>query len=233
MKNRPIITLAVLVALICVGAIWFLQRAPSPLPQISSTTGSATPVSAQPIIPVTPSVVTKAAPTPPTPSKQPPAPTKPIAEWEMKVEQLLTANIPETETAQMLINLMPTLPEDGQSEVAQHISNLLPDKDYSRAMPLIKNTRLPEDVLDVLVTDLMNREDAVKLPALLEIAKLPSHPHQEEAITDLQIFLDVDHGTDWNKWNGAMLAYLKSQAEEDAAPPDTAPSFPGTPIPKP
>jgi len=39
-------------------------------------------------------------------------------------------------------------------------------------------------VLDVLVTDLMNRDDAIKLPTLLEIAKIPNHPHREEASTD-------------------------------------------------
>ena len=74
-----------------------------------------------------------------------------------------------------------------------------------------------EDVLDVLVTDLMNREDPVKLPTLLEIAKIPNHPHHEEAATDLQIFLDEDYGTDWTKWDAKLKEYLKKQAAENAA----------------
>ena len=91
---------------------------------------------------------------------------------------------------------------------------------------IVKNPQMPEEVLDVFVTDLMNRDDAVKLPTLLEIAKIPNHPHHEEAQTDLQIFLDEDYGNDWGKWDAAMKAYLKKQAEEAAA--DAAPA-PGVP----
>jgi hypothetical protein len=124
--------------------------------------------------------------------------------------------------------MLPTLPAEGQAEAAQHISNLIQDKDYNRVMPLLRNTSLPEEVQDVLVTDLMNREDSVKLPALLEVAKLPNHPHHEEAQTDLQIFLDEDYGNNWAKWEAAMKEYLKKQAAEDAAI-DAATAQPGTP----
>jgi len=98
-------------------------------------------------------------------------------------------------------------------------------------MPLVKNPNLPEEVLDVFVTDLMNRDDSTKLPALLEIAKIPNHPHHEEALTDLQIFLDEDYGNDWNRWNTATKAYLKKQAEEEAAADSTTdtPAAPAVP----
>ena len=84
-------------------------------------------------------------------------------------------------------------------------------------MPLLRNASLPEDVLDVFVTDLMNREDPVKLPALLEVAKMPNHPHHEEAKADLEIFLDQEHGNDWGKWDVAVKKYLQDQAAEEAA----------------
>ena len=57
----------------------------------------------------------------------------------------------------------------------------------------------------------------MKLPILLDIAKIPNHPHHEEAATDLQIFLDEDYGQDWPKWDAAMKSYLKKQAAENAA----------------
>ena len=61
--------------------------------------------------------------------------------------------------AQMLINLLPTFPPEAPvAEAAQHISNLILDKDYNRVLPLLKNPNLSEEVQDVLVTDLMNRE---------------------------------------------------------------------------
>jgi hypothetical protein len=159
-----------------------------------------------------------------------PSSPQPLAEWEVKIDSVLRANPDNSDaanssTAQMLINLLPTLPPEGQAEAAQHVSNLLADSDYSKVLPIIKNPTMNEDVLDVFVTDLMNRDDTVKLPTLLEIAKIPNHPHREEAATDLQIFLDEDYGTDWAKWDAAMKAYLKKQAADNA---DTPPA-PGAP----
>ena len=222
MNSRVLAVLAVIVLAICGGAIWFLNSQPeTPVPEapaVASTTAPATTAAPR-------RVEIKPRPKDETISKfdatateEPaPAPAKPLAEWEVKIDQVLRANADETQTAQILINMLPTLPPDGQAEAAQHISNLILDKDYNRVAPLVKNPGLSEEVLDVFVTDLMNREDAVKLPVLLDIAKIPNHPHHAEAATDLQIFLDEDYGQDWGKWDAAMKSYLKRQAAENAA----------------
>jgi hypothetical protein len=222
MKNRSLALFAAAVLVLCAGVLWFLQRpapiAPEPLPELK-------PVAVQaPVNPPAPAPVTKPVePAPPKPSKA--EPVQALAPWEQKIEQALRADLGETETAQLLINLLPTIPGEGQVEAAQHISNLLLDKDYNRVLPLVKNPRLSQDVLDVFVSDLLNRTDSVKLPTLLEIAKQPNHPHQAEAISDLQIFLDQDHGNDWNKWDGSVKAYLKKQAQEEAATPEAEPQI--------
>jgi len=222
MNSRPLIILAVVVLAICGAAIWFLQSTPppAPLPEIMSATPVAvTGPATMPPPSVAPTAKTETAGT----AVKPPAPPAPMADWEVKIDNVLRANPDNSDaansaTAQMLINLLPTLPAEGQTEAAQHISNLLADKDYGKVLPIVKNPTMPEDVLDVFVTDLMNRDDTVKLPTLLEIAKIPNHPHREEAATDLQIFLDEDYGTDWAKWDSAMKAYLKKQAAENADP---------------
>ncbi len=224
MNNRPLIILASVVLAVCGGAIWYLQMQPvAPVPDAPNTEAvPAAVTSTGPSVPAEPKAPGKVAAE--AAAMNPVEPGKALADWEVKIDQVLRSNVPETETAQLLINMLPTLPAEGQAEAAQHISNLLLDKDYSRVLPLVKNAALPEEVLDVFVTDLMNRDDSVKLPTLLEIAKLPNHPHHEEALTDLQIFLDEDHGNDWNKWDGTMKAYLKKQAAEnaDAAAPPAA-----------
>ncbi len=218
MKFRPLIILAVIVIAIIGGAIWFLQTqpAPKPLPSIVS----ATPAPSTPAPQPQPAAVVRAEPATPRPAQpEQPAPAVEdvqMAEWEVRIDQALRLNTGDTETAQMLINMLPSLPPEGQAEAAQHISNLIQDQDYNRVMPLLRNTNLAEEVHDVFVTDLMNREDAVKLPALLEIAKIPNHPHHEEAQTDLQIFLDEDFGTNWAQWETAMKEYLRKQAAEEA-----------------
>ena len=228
MNNRSILALAAVVFAVCIGAIWFLQSQPSAVRPAKTEPPKSSPKKVEPprstpMEPLPqPPTVAKSVPAP-APAKSTPAP-KQLAPWEVKIDQALRAEIGETETAQLLINMIPTLPAEGQAEAAQHVSNLLLDKDYNRVVPLVKNPNMPEEVLDVFMTDLMNREDPVKLPVLLEIAKIPNHPHREEAHSDLEIFLDEDYGTDWAKWDVALKAYLAKEAAEEAAAAASAPA---------
>ena len=216
MKNLMLATIAAIVIALCVGVGLFLQSGPPPaeLPVVMKT--DVAPPAPLPPSPE-PEVATKPLPVKPVATggnSKPKAAPAPLAPWEMKIDQLLTSNLGETETAQNIINLLPTLPPEGQAEAIQHVTNLLVDKEYQRLMPMVRNLRLPQEVHDILMTDLMNRENKVKLPVLLEIARMVGHPHQEEAKTDLQIFLDADHGTDWNKWGSAVADYVKKEAAE-------------------
>ena len=227
MNSRALTALALIIAAIVGAALWFLNSGTAPqVPAIAlATPGPVVPNTVpgvQPVIVTPPKQKSTAATSKPTATPKPAE----IAEWDNKIDEILRANPDNSDaansaTAQMLINLLPTLPAEGQGEAAQHISNLLADKDYSKVMPFLKNPATAEEVLDVLVTDLMNRPDSVKLPALLEIAKVPNHPTREEALTDLQIFLDEDYGNDFGKWETAMKAYLAKEAAENAA--DDAP----------
>ncbi len=218
-NNRPLLILAVVVLTIVGGTFWFLST--SKVPVLETATKPA-----DIHIPVGPQVDRPAPSTAPavpkkteTASLQPPKPAgtpRPLAEWELRVDEVLRSSADERQTAKILINMLPTLPPEGQEEAAQHISNLVLDEDYRDVLPLVKNPNLPEEVLDVFVTDLMNRDDATKLPALLEIAKISNHPHHEEALTDLEIFLDEDFGNDFGRWQTALTTYLKKQAAEEA-----------------
>jgi len=134
--------------------------------------------------------------------------------WETTIDQILRSNVSEDQMAQMLINILPTLPEDGQVEAANHIANLLPDSDYNSVRPLLLNASLPESVLSVFFTDLMNRDDPTKLNAFLDIAQIPNHPFHDEALSDLQIYVGDDYGTDWGKWKTAVDQYLKTANEQ-------------------
>jgi hypothetical protein len=217
MNNRPLLILAIAVLAIVGVTFWFLNST-QPLP-VPTTPEAQIDVPTAPKIPDRPErelslPIPDSAPKTATVPKATP---RPLEGWELKIDEVLRSNADEAQTAQILINMLPTLPAEGQAEAAQHISNLILDQDYAKVMPLVKNPNLPEEVLDVFVTDLMNRDDSTKLPALLEIAKIPNHPHHEEALTDLQIFLDEDYGNDWTRWDAATKAYIKKQAAEEAA----------------
>ena len=114
-----------------------------------------------------------------------------------------------------LYALFPTLPPEGKEEVVQHLSNLVEDEDYPPLSRLLADPKLPEDVLDVLMADLLNRPNTIKLPMFLELAFVPDHPKAEEAKDLLELYLDEDYGTDKVKWEEAMQKWLKNPDNQD------------------
>ena len=121
----------------------------------------------------------------------------------------------ETEKAKQMIAMYPRLPDDGKVEVVQHLSNLLEDKDYkdSGMGDWLKDPATPEDVLDALMADALNRPNATKLPLLLDIAKDPQHPKAEEAKDLLELYLEEDYGSDWSKWQAKTDEWLKQNPD--------------------
>lgn len=227
MNPRSVGIFAIVVAIFIGAAVYYLNspQAPhvSPTPGTVAIPPTATPTPAPhndelPPAPRTPSKpeVAKA-----TPAPVPSVPTPEITEDDRKIDAVLKAFPGSTDednakTARALINLLPTLTPDGQAECISHIGNVLSDEQWNMLMPVWKNPGFNPDVLDAIYTDLMNRDDKVKLPALLEAIRLPNHPQYEEAKSTLEIFLDEDYGNDVGKWDKAVKAYLKKQAEEEA-----------------
>src|SRR5207245_8714191 len=130
--------------------------------------------------------------------------TNVISDWENKIEEILQAECPENEKAKKMLQIFPRLPEDGQVEVAQHLSNLVSDQDYAALGKLLTDDKLPEPVLDVLMADVLNRPNSLKLPLLLEVAKDPQNPKAGEARDLLELFLEENYGTNWNQWQAKM-----------------------------
>ena len=136
-----------------------------------------------------------------------------IAQWEGKVDAILTSEGKEADKAKQMLELLPRLPEDGQIEVAHHISNLLPDQNYAALGKLLTNSTLPEPVLDVLLADTLNRPNSLKLPALLDVAREPGNPKAGEAKELLTLFLEQDYGTDWNLWQSKVEVWLRDNPD--------------------
>jgi len=137
-----------------------------------------------------------------------------ITNWEDRVEQILGSDdSDEAQKAKQMLQIFPRLPEDGQVEVAQHLSNLVSDLDYSGLAALTADASLPESVLDVLLSDALNRPNSLKLPLLLDVAKNEQHPKASEAKDLLELFLEEDYGKDWNKWQSRMQQWLQDNPD--------------------
>jgi hypothetical protein len=124
-------------------------------------------------------------------------------------------------TAQALIDLLPKLTKSGQTECAEHISNLLSDEEYPRVLQIWGNPDSDPDVLKVFATDLMNRPARVMMPAMLDAIKMLNHPYRDEAKRTMQILLDQDYGDNIPQWESAMNAFLEKEANEANKPTPT------------
>jgi len=139
--------------------------------------------------------------------------TSTTAEWEGRLDEILGSDGDETQKAKQMLAIFPSLPSEGQVEAAQHLSNLLPDSEYAPMGKMLTDTKLPDSVIDVLMVDLLNRPNAIKLPLLLDVARAPEHPKATEAKDLLELYLDEDYGTDWNKWQAKMQQWLKDNPD--------------------
>lgn len=158
------------------------------------------------------------APSPGAPVAATPPPVEPVADWSAKLDTILGGSEAEAAKADRLLAMWSSLPPDGQVEVMQHITNLLPDDKFNLLHNTFTNATTHEEVLDVLMTDALNRPNGIKLPALLDVAKTPGHPKAEEAKEILEVFVDANHGADWPKWEKAVQDWLKENPDEG---PDT------------
>ncbi len=156
----------------------------------------------------------------PNPEANPAETTRPadavsgiLTNWEEKVDEILGAETDDTNKVRQLFALFPHVPDESKSEVAQHLSNLVSDEDYSRLGELLKDPALADDTLDVLLADVLNRPNSLKLPYLLEVAQTANHPKADEAKDMLSLFLDEDFGADWPKWKAKMTDWLKDNPD--------------------
>ena len=128
--------------------------------------------------------------------------------WELQLTEKLSRLKP-AERARAIFALLPSLPESALATAAEQAVEKLPDADYpATALPVVTNSETHGQVLSVLFADLLERPDAITLPALLTIAKNPDHPFAPSALDDLRLLLSADHGSDWSRWDAAIRAKL-------------------------
>jgi hypothetical protein len=162
---------------------------------------------------VQPPEKTKFRPPPSIPPGPGPVATNLVPDWEEKVDAILTSDDPDPEKAKKMLAMFPLLSGDAQEEVAHHISNLITDEDYAAFGQYLTNSTLSEDVLDVLLEDVLNRPNSIKLPMLLEVARDSQNPKSAEAKDVLELFLEEDYGNDWAKWESKTKEWLKENPD--------------------
>ena len=98
---------------------------------------------------------------------------------------------------------------DDQRKLAHAAVKYVASTNHALVQQHLFNPELPRTVLSVLMTDTLKRAPSVKLPALLQLARVEGHPLQDEARDLLRGYLGRDHGTNWVKWEESVQSRLK------------------------
>jgi hypothetical protein len=138
-----------------------------------------------------------------------------VMPWEAPINAILESPDDNDQVALRLAGLVPTLPPDGQVEAAQHMVNLLDDENYQTALQMLVNPATPVEVREVIYSDILNRPNTVKLPALVAVVGTPGHSLRDEALGTLQIFVGEDLGNNPQAWSNAVQQFLRVEASED------------------
>jgi len=155
------------------------------------------------------SVAKMATPGDVAPQKPPALNLSPLpASWELQLAQQ-TANLSPPGRARVILKMIPSLPPAALDTATHRAVEDLADADYAESLlPVILNPQTHGQVLSVLFSDLLERPEAVALPALLGIAKSANHPFAPAALDDLRLLLKADYANDWPRWNQAIREKL-------------------------
>ncbi|MFO1475647.1 MAG: hypothetical protein U1F98_03220 [Verrucomicrobiota bacterium] len=210
---KLLVGLGVVVAIVGAGVLlgWLGSRSQGPTgPSVpaAAITNLTTPAPA-PAVKMEPTTTTP-APVNPITTTPTPATNVYAANWEDKISDIIGSDAEDTNKVKLLLELFPQLPEEGQVETVQHLSNLVSDEDYAPLAAMLKDTKLPEPVLDVLLGDALNRPNSIKLPLLLDVAQNPNNPKAGEAKDLMELYLDE---SDPSKWPELLPKWLKDNPD--------------------
>jgi hypothetical protein len=148
----------------------------------------------------------------PKPVLLPPPPEENM-QWEQQLDDVLLADTDANTKADRILALIPTAPTNAQVELSQHLVNMVQDDHYDGAAQMLTNPATPTDVSTVLMNDLLNRNNTLKLPMLLAVARDDDHPLKDQAREMLELLIQQDDGTNWDQWGASINTWLQNNAQ--------------------
>jgi hypothetical protein len=130
--------------------------------------------------------------------------------WEKPVDEILLSNQSNQQKIDALVKLLASTARPGQVEIMHEIVELSRGSTDELLTNLLFRQDLHETVTSVLLTELLKRSNDRRLPMLLSLAQVESHPNSGEAVELLQLLLEQDHAQDWSKWQTAINAAIQA-----------------------
>ncbi len=134
-----------------------------------------------------------------------------VEEGDVMIDEILRSNKEIPQMARDLHDLVKRVNGEAQVNASRHLVNLTSDEDYGLIAGYLTDAKMNPDVIEVLFSDLMNRNRVLQMPLFLNILKNPAHPQNEQVRNVLTILAGQDFGTDWAKWDQWGQQEVKSQ----------------------
>jgi len=135
-------------------------------------------------------------------------------EGDVLIDEILRADKEIPEMARDLHELVKKLNGEAQVNASRHLVNLTSDEDYGLIAGFLVDQKMNPEVIEVLFSDLMNRDRTLQLPLFMNILKNPQHPQNEEVRNVMTILAGEDFENDftaWDNWASNELKDLQSQ----------------------
>jgi hypothetical protein len=134
-------------------------------------------------------------------------------DWEKQLDDVLLSDTDANNKADRILAMIPTAPSNAQVELSQHLVNMVQDDHYDGAAQLLTNPVTPAAVSTVLMNDLLNRNNTLKLPMLLSVARDDDHPLKDQAREMLELLIQEDNGTNWDQWGTSIDTWLQNNPQ--------------------
>ena len=135
------------------------------------------------------------------------------AEWEQKLDAVLLSEADDNTKADRILALIPTAPAAAQAELSQHLVNMVRDDHYDGTAQMLTNSATPTTVSSVLMNALLNRNNTLKLPMLLAVARQDDHPLKDQAREMLELLIQEDNGSNWDQWSTSIDTWLQNNPQ--------------------
>lgn len=132
-------------------------------------------------------------------------------EGDVLIDEILRSDKDIPDMARDLHELVKKLNGEAQVNASQHLVNLTSDEDYGLIAGFLVDPKFNPEVLDVLFSDLMNRNRELQMPLFMNILKNAQHPQNQEVRDVLTILAGEDFGDDWAAWDKWALEELQNQ----------------------
>jgi hypothetical protein len=130
--------------------------------------------------------------------------------WDQRLDDILLRGGEVNDKSDAILKLIKVAPPEAQVELSHHLVNMTQDDHYDGVAELLTNATTQTAVATVLMNDLLNRRNTLKVPMLLAIARNQDHPLKDQARDMLELFLQADYSTNWDQWASAVDVWLQA-----------------------